>query len=92
MADLTKMQRFFLDTISKSDKALNANYLSVLWYESIGKRRYVASRDAFGQTSAAYRTCRKLASLNLIREIHHKTSGGYSYSLFEPVRKEDSNV
>jgi len=44
----------------------------------IGKRRPVASRDSFGQTSAAYRTCRKLVSLNLIKEVQDYGSTSYA--------------
>lgn len=79
---LTKMQQFFLDKINASNQELNPCYLATVYYESIGKRVRAASRDSFGQTSAAYRTCRKLAGLNLIKEIHHKTSGGYSYTTY----------
>lgn len=83
--DLTKMQSFFLDTINNSSVEMNPCYLAALYYESIGKRRYAASRDSFGQTSAAYRTCRRLVSLNLIKEIRYKTSGGYSYTMYTAV-------
>lgn len=83
---LTEMQSFFLDAINNSGKEFNPNYLASLYYESIGRRRHAASRDSFGQTSAAYRTCRKLASLNLIKEIHYKTSGGYSYTMYAAFR------
>lgn len=83
---LSQMQQFFLDTINQSNEELNPCYLANLYYESIGKRRYAASRDSFGQTSAAYRTCRKLASLNLVKEIHYKTSGGYSYTMYAAFR------
>ena len=83
---LTEMQQFFLDTINKSTGELNPGYLANVYYESIGKRRHAASRDSFGQTSAAYRTCRKLTSLCLIKEIHHKTTGGYSYSMYAAMR------
>lgn len=79
---LSQMQSFFLDAINKSGEECNACYLADLYYESIGKRRYAASRDSFGQTSAAYRTCRRLASLDLIKEIHYKTSSGYSYTMY----------
>ena len=77
---LTPMQSFFLDVIQKSNEELNPSYLAALWYESIGKRRNSDSRRSFGQTSAAYRTCRKLTELNLVKEKHYKTEGGYSYS------------
>ncbi len=83
---LSEMQQFFLDTINQSNEELNPCYLANLYYEIIGKRRHVASRDSFGQTSAAYRTCRKLTSLNLVKEIHYKTSGGYSYTLYAAFR------
>ena len=79
---LTEMQSFFLDAINNSGEECNPCYLARLYYESIGRRRHTASRYSFGQTSAAYRTCRKLASLNLVKEIHYKTSGGYSYTMY----------
>lgn len=79
---LTQMQEYFLNVINNSTEELNAAYLANLYYGSIGKRRRAASRDSFGQTSAAYRTCRKLVSLKLIKEIEYKTSGGYSYTMY----------
>jgi hypothetical protein len=83
---LSQMQTFFLNAINNSCEECNPSYLANLYYESIGKRRYAASRDSFGQTSAAYRTCRKLVSLNLVKEIHYKTSGGYSYTMYAAFR------
>ena len=83
---LSQMQSFFLDTINKSSEELSPAYLANLYYESIGKRRHVASRDSFGQTSAAYRTCRKLVRLNLVKELRYKTSGGYSYMMYIALR------
>lgn len=82
---LTDMQKFFLNTIVQSKEEVNPGYLANLYYESIGKRRHAASRDSFGQTSASYRTCRKLASLNLVKEIHYKTPGGYSYTMYSAL-------
>lgn len=79
------MQQFFLDKITASKDQLNACYLANVYYEAIGKRRRAASRDSFGQTSAAYRTCRKLVALNLIKEIYYKTAGGYSYTMYEAL-------
>lgn len=84
--NLSPMQSFFLDTINKENKELSPTYLAHLYYEAIGKRRYVSSRASFGQTSAAYRTCRKLVSLNLIRENHYKTTGGYSYTTYSSFK------
>lgn len=81
---LTKMQSFFLETINNSDEEVNPCYLAHIYYESIGQRRHSASRDSFGQTSAAYRTCRKLHDLGLIEQVMHKTAGGYSYITFKP--------
>lgn len=66
---LTPMQLSFLNLINNSLDPLRPGYLAVMYYDSIGKRRPVASRDSFGQTSAAYRTCRKLVSLNLVKEV-----------------------
>ena len=83
---LSEMQSFFLDAINNSGEECNPCYLASLYYRSIGKRRHAASRDSFGQTSAAYRTCRKLASLNLVKEIHYKTSGGYSHTMYAAFR------
>lgn len=82
---LTEMQSFFLDAINKLGNECNPCYLANLYYESIGKRRHVSSRSSFGQTSAAYRTCRKLASLNLVEEIYYKTKGGYSYTMYAAI-------
>lgn len=79
---LSEMQSFFLNAIINSGNECNPCYLANIYYESIGKRRFAASRACFGQNSAAYRTCRKLASLNLVKEIHYKTSGGYSYTMY----------
>lgn len=75
----TPMQTFFLKQISEVEKELSPNYLAQTYYEFVGKRRYAASRDSFGQTSAAYRTCRFLHNKGLINLHHYKTSGGYSY-------------
>ncbi len=79
------MQSFFLDAINNSDNEVNPSYLANLYYTSIGKNRYSASRDSFGQTSASYRTCRKLVSLNLIQEVRYKTRGGYSYVMYKSL-------
>lgn len=79
---LSPMQSFFLNLINISTKELHPCYMAYMWYESIGKRRHVASRDAFGQTSAAYRTCRKLTRLSLIQEVRYKTSSGHSYTMY----------
>lgn len=83
---LSQMQLFFLEVINNSSEEFNPCYLANLYYEYIGKRRHAASRDSFGQTSAAYRTCRKLVGLNLIKEIRYKTSGGYSYTMYTACR------
>jgi hypothetical protein len=88
---LSGMQQFFLDSINQSNDEMNPNYLANIYYESIGKRRHSASRDSFGQTSAAYRTCRKLASLNLVKEIHHKSIGGYSYTMYSAFRQHSAS-
>lgn len=80
---LTAMQQFFLDTLREEELECTATYLAVLYYESIGKRRHAASRDSFGQTSAAYRTCRALVSKGLIKERLYKTTSGYSYSMYQ---------
>jgi hypothetical protein len=82
---LSEMQQFFLNTINNEDEEVNPCYLANLYYESIGKRMGVSSRSSFGQTSAAYRTCRKLTGLKLIEEIHHKTNGGYSYTTYKKI-------
>ena len=76
------MQQFILNIISQSNKELNPCDLASSYCESSGKGRHAASRDSFGQTSAAYRTCRKLVSLSLVKEIHYKTSSGYSYTMY----------
>lgn len=83
------MQYFFLDFInSKSGQELDPSYIAHIYYHSIGKRTYVASRDSFGQTSAAHRTCRKLISLNLIKATNYKSSGGYSYTLYSSLQNK----
>lgn len=82
---LSEMQSFFLDAINNSGKECNPCYLASLYYESIGRRKHAASRDSFGH-SAAYRTCRKLASLNLVKEIHYKNGGGYSYTMYAATK------
>ena len=77
---LTEMQTFFLNKINNSGtEHVSPNYLGVLWYEHKGIHRCAASRDSFGQTSAAYRTCRKLIELGLIRKHNGETASGWSY-------------
>jgi hypothetical protein len=67
---LTEMQQFFLDQINKHSANLNPGYLAYLWYtRNPDSHHPVASRYAFGRTSAAYRTCRKLESLGLIKKL-----------------------
>ncbi|MBN8665797.1 MAG: hypothetical protein J0L83_14545 [Chitinophagales bacterium] len=85
---LTAMQSFFLDFINKSKGEVNACYVARVYYESIGKQRRAASRDSFGQTSAAYRTCRFLVSKKLINEHHYKTSGGFSYTNYSAIKTQ----
>ncbi len=71
--ELTEMQQFFLSAINASEyDELNPGYLSVLWCEHKGKRRGVDSRDSFGHTTAAYKTCRKLTALGLIKQNQHQ--------------------
>lgn len=82
---LTAMQAFFLDFINGSKEKLNPSYLAQVYYNSIGKHRCADSRGSFGQTSAAYRTCRFLASQGLINEHNYKTSGGYSYAQYSKL-------
>lgn len=82
---LTPMQRFFRDTIYNSSEEFSPCYLARLYYMSIGKQCWAASRDSFGQTSAAYRTCRKLVAMGLIKGITYKTSGGYSYNMYQRI-------
>lgn len=89
---MTPMQQFFLDQINKSSAELSPTYLAQKYYESIGKRRKVASRDSFGQTSAAYRTCRTLDELGYINEKVYTTRGGYTYVMFSrnnPCKVQD---
>lgn len=85
---LTKMQAFFLNAINESDRSLNASYLAVKYYDSIGVRRPAASRDSFGQTSAAYRTCRFLTKHGLVKEYHEKGASGFSYTLYGPINPQ----
>lgn len=72
---LTEMQAAFLALINTEQKPVHASYIANKYYEAIGGRRPVASRDALGQTSAAYRTCRKLVALGLIEETPYKEHG-----------------
>ena len=75
---LTRMQQFYLDTISNERKECSARWLAFHYYTSIGSHKPVASRDSFGHISASYRTCRKLVALGLIQEIIYKSASGYS--------------
>jgi hypothetical protein len=77
ISSLTEMQAFYFTIINKSNVEMSPGYLSVIYYESKGKRSGCASRRAFGQTSASYRTCRKLVSMNLINENIRRSSCGY---------------
>jgi hypothetical protein len=86
MAELTEMQSFFLNEINNKDgEMMSPNYLAVRWYEHKGKHRCAGSRDSFGQTSSAYRTCRKLIELGLVEVHNNKTVGGYRYILVSKI-------
>lgn len=81
--ELTEMQRFAMNFLKGKGK-VNPSYLGSEWYahKNNGRYRSGGSRGAFGSTSAAYRTLRKLAEMKLIIQHHSRTSGGYSLEHF----------
>jgi hypothetical protein len=80
---LTPMQQFALEFISKQKVSINPGYLATEWYfHKNGRYPPAASRDRFGLTSAAYKTLRKLAKMGLINQELSSTSGGYRLEHF----------
>lgn len=83
---LTEMQQFTLDFINSQKDEVNPGYVDTMWAEH--KKRHVpaASRDAFGLTSAAYRSLRKLHEMGLINKSESRTSGGYLIIKFSKLK------
>lgn len=75
---LTEMQKFCLNTVNRSTKKVNPNYIAHLWGEHKNKNADGSSRRTFGNRTAAYKTLRKLAKMGLINQHLGKTNGGYS--------------
>lgn len=75
--ELTPMQEFALKMLKEKGE-LNPGYLAHLWaYYSTG--RYLgSSRRAFGFTTAAYKTLRKLNKKGLVKQV-----GSYSIEKYQ---------
>lgn len=74
------MRAFALEMLDKNTfRTLTPGELKREWRESTGGRWRVASRDDFGNTSAAYKTLYYLESKGLI--IRDKNDDEYKYSL-----------
>lgn len=72
---LTPMQQFAVDLVSKQKKPINPSYLGYVWfYHKNGRYPSAASRNNFGTTTAAYKTLRKLAKMGLITQIIRRSS------------------
>lgn len=87
---LTEMQHFFFTMLQKTGDQLSPAQMAATYYTLKGVRRFAASRDSFGQTAAAYRTCRFLVEKGLAVQHTYKTEGGYTYTKYTAVKKANT--